>query len=183
MTDQRWYYENAGQRVGPFSREDLLDLVQAGLLRTDTGVVDQHENQTQISAVLAAVLRASSPGPDAVGQSHQQERTAAADYPPPPPLPRTVVGPLDKPVVADLVVDPPRCSSPTSKVLASAVWRVLDVAWWLLVFGGCLAFAVWVFRDWLRHGTFDLKSFSTFAKQLRPLAIPLFYLLARLART
>jgi len=86
MTDRRWNYERAGQRVGPFTKEDLLDLVQTSLLRSDTDVVDQHGNRTKVSAVLHATPCVPSPAPSALGLDRQRERPAA-DYPPPPPLP------------------------------------------------------------------------------------------------
>lgn len=110
MNDGRWWYERSNQRVGPFTTQDLSRFVQAGLLTLDTVVVDQYGNQVRVSAVVAATPDGASPKADAANPNRLRERTAA-DYPPPPPLPQTAVGPLDKPVMAELVADAPRCSS------------------------------------------------------------------------
>jgi len=75
MSPETWFYERAGQRLGPFTRDDLAGLVKSGLLMPATIVVCEDGSQVQAGVLLADVIVA------------QAVPDAPSGFPPPPPLP------------------------------------------------------------------------------------------------
>lgn len=88
MSSDSWWYENAGQRVGPFAKEDLSGLVRAGLLKPDTKVINQDGCQSRVSAVLASDTSGRlASAPEVVVENAPYGRPAKAPSVPPPPPP------------------------------------------------------------------------------------------------
>jgi len=95
MKSGTWWYERSEQKVGPFTRDELARLIQAGLLTPDAVLVDQHGGQARVSAVLGNFDSSGTPGvgPKTADLGRSKEN-ATSDFPPPPPLPGIVSAPV-----------------------------------------------------------------------------------------
>lgn len=83
MNDQQWYVLQAGQRVGPFTRESLRQLASAGMIQPATMLLDSEGSQLGAGRIAFEVT-SPPPVPSPTGQQPAVKEALSL-----PPLPRT----------------------------------------------------------------------------------------------